>query len=182
MTTRTYACVLIALVLAGSVCACGGGDAKTASAPRPTRDGPTATTYSKDAQLGAGDHAILLSIPQIGNLAVRCGGGNSAAFSGTKGAWVALRAAPKLPTANVVVTTSGGQVADTTLQPNKTFGPALPGKLPYTQTWSVAPYAEGGVRVTTIQVALRKAPAAGGFACAAAAQTTVGAPSGSASG
>lgn len=181
MTARNHVCSLIAAALAVSVSACG-DDGSTASTPPPADAALTAATYSKDAQLSAGGRIVLLSIPRIGKLSVRCGGGDSSSFAGTPGAWVAFRAASRLPTANVVVTTPGAQTADTTLQPGNTFGPAVPGKLPYSQTWSVAPYAEAGVRVTTILVALRKPPGGTSFRCAAAAQATVGPPSGSASG
>lgn len=184
MPERPYVYVLTALALAVAISACGADTSETASAPPPADGGPTARTYSKDAQLGGGARIVLLSIPRIGALAVRCGesGGLGVAFPGSGEASVAFRAASQLPTANVVVTTPGAQTADTTLQPNKTFAPPVQGKLPYSQTWSVAPYAEARVRVTTIFVALRKTAKGTAFRCAASAQATVGPPGGSASG
>lgn len=101
----------------------------------------------------------------MGRLIVRCDGKGRPAS-----AFVAHRL---LPTASVVVDRSGSHAISEVIHPEQRFAPPPTKRRAGFETWQIAPFAKGDVRIATIWLALAQSVGASFYACDASARAAV---------
>jgi hypothetical protein len=143
--------------------ACAGDDDVRPARPAQAPDEPTEVARVK--QLRAGERTVLLRLDRVGRLIVSCDRKGRPAS-----AFVAHRL---LPTASLVVDRSGSNAFSDVIQPEQRFAPPPGKKRAVFETWQIAPFAKGDVRIATIWLALGPSAGEPFFSCDASARAAV---------
>jgi hypothetical protein len=141
-------------------------DGEPSPTPPAQPAGDTATTHvARVKQLREGERVVLLRLNRVGRLIVSCDAKGRPAS-----AFVADRL---LPTASLVVDRSGSHAISDVIQPRQRFAPPLTRSRAVFQSWQIAPFAKGNVRITTIWLAMGPSAGQPFYACDASARAAV---------
>ena len=116
-------------------------------------------------QLRGGERAVLLRLDRVGRLIVRCDRKGRPAS-----AFIADRL---LPTASLVVDRSGSQAISDVIQPEQRFAPSPARRRAVFETWQIAPFAKGDVRIVTIWLGLGPSAGKPFYSCDASVRAAV---------
>jgi hypothetical protein len=108
---------------------------------------------------------VLLRLDRVGRLIVRCDGKGR-----PTSAFVAARL---LPAASLVVDRSGSPAISEVIQPEQRFAPPATKRRAVFETWQIAPFTKGDVRIATIWLALGPAAGQPFYACDASGRAAV---------
>jgi hypothetical protein len=160
---RATAAVLGGICLLGV--GCSGNDGER---PEQSPADSATTELARVKHLRAGERAVVVRLDRVGRLIVRCDGKGRAAST-----FVADRL---LPTTSLVVERSGSQAVSAVIHPEQRFSPPPMRKPAIFETWQIAPFAKGNVRVATIWLAMGPAAGEPFYSCDASARAAVTLP------